>query len=90
MEAKHSLTLSKEFIEYCNLNDIKDIEKFAKQVFETGFTVTKFGVKPGKTDSVKLPPPARKIKEGKKLESKEEYQKRWDKKINEQKKLYEE
>ena len=38
--------LDDEFIQYCKLNNIEDIEKFAKQVFDKGFTITKYGDKP--------------------------------------------
>ena len=37
------LTLDNEFIQYCKLNNIIDIEKFAKDVFQKGFTLVKYG-----------------------------------------------
>ena len=46
MEKKFSLTLDKEFIDYCTLNKIEDVEKFAKEVFVKGFTLTKYGNEP--------------------------------------------
>ena len=46
MEKKYSLTLDKEFIQYCELNDIKDIEKHAKVVFNKGFSLEKYGSEP--------------------------------------------
>ena len=46
MEKKYSLILDKEFIDYCLLNKIEDVEKFAKEVFVKGFTLTKYGNEP--------------------------------------------
>lgn len=46
MEKKYLLTLDDEFINYCKLNDISDIENYAKKVFNTGFNITKYGVFP--------------------------------------------
>lgn len=37
------LTLDDEFLEYCKLNNIEDIEKFAREVFNQGFTIIKYG-----------------------------------------------
>lgn len=45
MEAKFSLTLDNEFIEYCRINNIDDIEKLAKDTFKTGFDMLKYGKK---------------------------------------------
>lgn len=41
-----TLTLDNEFIQYCKLNDIENIEEFAKEVFKRGFTIIKYGDKP--------------------------------------------
>lgn len=38
-----SLTLDDEFIQYCKLNNIEDVEKFAIEVFNKGFTFVKYG-----------------------------------------------
>ena len=46
MEKKFSLTLDKEFIEYCELNNINDVEKYAKEVFNRGFMLIKYGDAP--------------------------------------------
>lgn len=46
MEKKHTLTLDKEFIQYCELNDIKDINKLATETFKRGFSILKFGETP--------------------------------------------
>jgi len=35
--------LDDEFLEYCKLNNIEDIEKLAKEVFNQGFTILKYG-----------------------------------------------
>jgi len=45
MEKKFSLILDKEFIDYCKLNNIEDVEKFAREVFIKGFNITKYGIK---------------------------------------------
>ncbi|HOH61290.1 MAG TPA: hypothetical protein PK698_02225 [Bacilli bacterium] len=41
-----SLILDDEFIQYCELNNIEDIEKFAREIFNRGFTILKYGEKP--------------------------------------------
>ena len=46
MKKKNYLTLDDEFIKYCELNNIDDIEKYAKEIFNKGFTVLKYGDKP--------------------------------------------
>jgi len=38
-----SLTLSNDFIQYCELNEIEDIEKVAKETFKRGFDLLKYG-----------------------------------------------
>jgi hypothetical protein len=38
-----SLTLDKDFIQYCELNNIEDIEKLAKETFKRGFDLLKYG-----------------------------------------------
>ena len=43
---KNSLTLSDEFIQYCKLNNIEDIDKLAEKTFEKGFNLLKYGDKP--------------------------------------------
>jgi len=48
MEKKHSLILDNEFIRYCELNDIEDVEKLAKETFQRGFTLLKYGEVPSK------------------------------------------
>jgi hypothetical protein len=46
MIKKNYLTLDDEFIQYCKLNNIDDVEKFAKEIFNKGFTSLKYGDKP--------------------------------------------
>lgn len=46
MKKKTSLTLDNEFLQYCEINDIKDPEKLAKQVFDRGFSLLKYGETP--------------------------------------------
>lgn len=43
MKKKLYLTLDDEFIKYCEINDITDIEELAKKVFNRGFTIEKYG-----------------------------------------------
>ena len=43
MKKKNYLTLDDEFLQYCKLNNIEDIEKTAKDVFSRGFTILKYG-----------------------------------------------
>ena len=45
METKYSLTLDKDFVEYCRINNIDDVEKLAKDTFKTGFDMLKYGKK---------------------------------------------
>ena len=46
MEKNHTLTLDKEFILYCGLNNIKDINKTANETFNKGFSLLKYGETP--------------------------------------------
>ena len=46
MEKRHTLTLDKEFILYCELNNIKDINKIANETFNRGFSLLKYGETP--------------------------------------------
>jgi hypothetical protein len=38
-----SLILDDEFLQYCELNKVEDIEKLAREVFNQGFTILKYG-----------------------------------------------
>ena len=46
MEKKYSLTLDKEFVEFCRVNDITDVEKFAQSLFQRTFNQLKYGDEP--------------------------------------------
>lgn len=47
MEKKSRLLiLDNDFIRYCELNNIDDIENFAKDIFQRGFMLIKYGDKP--------------------------------------------
>lgn len=43
MKKKNSLILDDEFIQYCQINNIEDIDKLAKETFNRGFTILKYG-----------------------------------------------
>ena len=43
MKKNYMLILDDEFIQYCKLNEIEDLEKFAKEVFSKGFIEVKYG-----------------------------------------------
>lgn len=44
-----SLILDNEFLQYCKLNNIEDIEKLAKETFNRGFAILKYGMVPSGT-----------------------------------------
>lgn len=46
MEKKITLTLDKEFTQYCELNNIKDVNKLATETFKRGFSILKYGETP--------------------------------------------
>lgn len=46
MKKKYRLTLDDEFIQYCELNDVKYVETLARQTFNRGFTILKYGETP--------------------------------------------
>lgn len=52
MKAKSTLILDDEFIQYCSLNNIIDSNKLAKETFNRGFSLLKYGETP-KGNSVK-------------------------------------
>lgn len=49
MKKRNLLTLGDEFLEYCTINNIDDIDKLAKSTFQRGFTILKFGETPSNT-----------------------------------------
>jgi hypothetical protein len=66
MKKKHLLTLDDEFIKYCEINQIDNIEALAKKIFLRGFTIEKYGETPSpiKSEVKKEPiPPIIKPKE---------------------------
>ena len=46
MKQKNNLILDNEFLQYCELNGIEDIDKLAKETFKRGFTILKYGETP--------------------------------------------
>lgn len=46
MKKKNSLILDEEFIRYCQINNIDDVEKLAKETFNRGFSLLKYGETP--------------------------------------------
>jgi len=46
MVKKNYLTLDDEFIQYCKLNNIDDVQGYAKKVFNIGFTSIKYPKEP--------------------------------------------
>jgi len=46
MSQKNYLILDDEFLKYCELNEIHDTEKLAKEIFRKGFNITKYGETP--------------------------------------------
>ena len=43
---KSFLTLDNEFLKYCEINNIIDPEKLAKEIFQKGFSIIKYGETP--------------------------------------------
>ena len=73
MKKKHSLILDDEFIKYCELNNIVNIDELARQTFKRGFTILKYGETPSsiKTEIRKEPiPPIIKPKEKEQISTK--------------------
>ena len=46
MKPKSTLILDNEFIQYCELNEIVNIEKLAQETFARGFSLLKYGETP--------------------------------------------
>jgi hypothetical protein len=46
MKKKHLLTLDDEFVKYCEINQIDNVEALAKKIFLRGFTIEKYGETP--------------------------------------------
>jgi hypothetical protein len=54
MVKKNSLTLDNEFIQYCQLNNIDNIEKLANETFNRGFAILKYGETPNSNVTEKI------------------------------------
>jgi len=46
MKKKNSLILDNEFMEYCELNNIKNPDQLAKKIFNQGFSIEEYGATP--------------------------------------------
>ncbi len=53
MKKNNSLTLDSEFLSYCEINEIKDVEALARKIFQRGFTIEKYGETPTSGNSIK-------------------------------------
>jgi hypothetical protein len=53
MVKNYSLILDNEFVQYCKLNNIEDVEKMALEVFNKGFNILKYGEKPNHNSAQK-------------------------------------
>ena len=62
MKKKNYLMLDDEFLLYCKMNNIDDVDKLAKETFNRGFTILKYGETPLKI-SAPEPKVVEKIKE---------------------------
>jgi hypothetical protein len=70
MKLKKTLILDDEFIEFCKLNNIADVDKKAKETFSRGFTLLKYGEVPsGKktVETIEVPVEVEKIVEIEKI-----------------------
>jgi hypothetical protein len=54
MVKKNSLTLDNEFIQYCQLNNIDNVEKLANETFNRGFAILKYGETPNSNVTEKI------------------------------------
>jgi hypothetical protein len=54
MNQKNYLILDNEFFKYCELNKIHDVQKFAQDIFQKGFTIIKYGETPMGFSSEKI------------------------------------
>lgn len=53
MKKKSSLTLDNEFLLYCEINGVENIDKLAKETFERGFSLLKYGETPTGNSTIK-------------------------------------
>lgn len=56
MKKKFSLMLDDEFLNYCEINNIDNVESLAKKIFQRGFTIEKYGETPTIIKNLKEPP----------------------------------
>lgn len=54
MVKKNSLTLDNEFIQYCQLNKIDNVDKLANETFNRGFAILKYGETPSSNVTEKI------------------------------------
>lgn len=54
MVKKNSLTLDNEFIQYCQLNNIDNVDKLANETFNRGFAILKYGETPNSNVTEKI------------------------------------
>lgn len=54
MKKRTSLILDSEFLLYCQINNIDDVEKLAKETFNRGFSLLKYPDTPLKTNKEKI------------------------------------
>lgn len=54
MVKKNSLTLDNEFIQYCQLNNIDNVNKLADETFNRGFAILKYGETPNSNVTEKI------------------------------------
>lgn len=62
MAQKPCLILDNEFIAYCKVNDITDVEKYAKEIFDKAFVNIKYGTRPSVFVEVKSEEPIKQLK----------------------------
>lgn len=77
MKKKNLLILDDEFIQYCEINNIQDIDKLAKETFNKGFTILKYGNKPNVDENAGWKEKIRDINNGL-IKQKEETIKKWE------------
>ena len=53
MKSKNTLILDNEFVQYCQLNNITNIDKQAQETFNRGFSLLKYGETPSGNSIIK-------------------------------------
>ena len=54
MKPKSMLTLDNEFIQYCKINNIEDVNGLAQKTFNRGFSILKYGETPTNNVTTKI------------------------------------